>query len=207
MIPKKNTYSDQKTKFTQNRAKPKSSKIKLIFFRGVGPGPRADIKLLSKLLLRMEAFPPLVSHTAGGKTMLWQIRVEPTKDGYGLIIVERGHEGGKVTRDEKVIEEGKNLGKKNETTPLQQAILEARSAWNKKKSGGYEEAVAKGGAGAPSMAASAAPASVAASKKASKSLGVAAAVASLGLSPLPLRLLLLLLLPLPLSPRRLARPR
>jgi ATP-dependent DNA ligase len=128
----------------------------------------------------MEAFPPLVSHTAGGKTMLWQIRVEPTKDGHGLIIVERGHEGGKVTRDEKVIEEGKNLGKKNETTPLQQAILEARSAWNKKKSAGYEEAVAKGGAGAPSMAATA---SVAASKKPSKSLGVAAAIASLVGSP------------------------
>jgi DNA ligase-1 len=115
--------------------------------------------------------------------MLWQIRVEPTKEGHGLIIVERGHEGGKVTRDEKVIEEGKNIGKKNETTPLQQAILEARSAWNKKKSGGYEEAVAKGGAGAPSS--SVAVASVATSKKASKSLGVASAIASLGVSAAP----------------------
>ena len=118
--------------------------------------------------------------------MLWAIRVEPTKEGHGLIIVERGQEGGKVTRDEKVIEEGKNLGKKNETTPVQQAILEARSAWNKKKSAGYEEAVAKGGAGAPSMAAVAAPSSsvaTTAAKKPSKSLGVAAAVASLGVSP------------------------
>ncbi len=36
-----------------------------------------------------------------------------------------------------VISEGKNIGKKNETTPLQQAINEARSAWIKKKESGY----------------------------------------------------------------------
>lgn len=39
--------------------------------------------------------------------------------------------------NEKVITEGKNIGKKNETTPLDQAISEARSAWQKKKDSGY----------------------------------------------------------------------
>jgi len=98
----------------------------------------------------MESFPQLVSHTAGGKTMLWAIRVSGTPEGHGLIEVERGQEGGKVTRDTKTITEGKNLGKKNETTPVQQAMLEARSAWSKKLSAGYEEAKATGGAGGPS---------------------------------------------------------
>ncbi len=40
--------------------------------------------------------------------------------------------------NEKVISSGKNIGKKNETTPVQQAISEAKSAWNKKKDAGYK---------------------------------------------------------------------
>lgn len=45
---------------------------------------------------------------------------------YGLLV-------GKKTECKLTINEGKNKGKKNETTHYQQAILEAKSKWNKKK--------------------------------------------------------------------------
>ena len=100
----------------------------------------------------MADFPPLRGEAKTGKVKHWRVRVQATKEGHGLIITEYGYEGGAVQRDEKVVEEGKNLGKKNETTPLQQAVLEARSVWNKKKASGYVEA-----APAASAAASVAP--------------------------------------------------
>ena len=43
--------------------------------------------------------------------------------------------------NEKTITAGKNIGKKNETTPEQQAASEARSTWDKKKTGGYAESL------------------------------------------------------------------
>lgn len=54
------------------------------------------------------------------------------------IITGYGRLGGK--RQEKVvkIKKGKNIGKANETTPLQQAQLEAESKWLKKKDEGYK---------------------------------------------------------------------
>uniref|UniRef100_A0A6C0ARI8 Polydeoxyribonucleotide synthase [ATP] n=1 Tax=viral metagenome TaxID=1070528 RepID=A0A6C0ARI8_9ZZZZ len=103
----------------------------------------------------MATFPPLINETAGGKTMLWSIKVTKTKEGYGRIEVERGQEGGKVIHEEKIVTEGKNIGKKNETSPLEQAILEARSTMSKKLSAGYVEAKARGGAGGPSLSAAA----------------------------------------------------
>jgi len=100
----------------------------------------------------MADFPPLQGEAKTGKVKQWQVRVQATKEGHGLIITEYGYEGGAIQRDEKVVEEGKNIGKKNETTPLQQAVLEARSVWNKKKASGYVEAEAAGGAGGKSVA-------------------------------------------------------
>jgi hypothetical protein len=101
----------------------------------------------------MADFPPLQGEAKSGKVKLWQISVKAIKEGHGQITVEYGYAGGAVQKDEKVVEEGKNIGKKNETTPLQQAVLEARSLWNKKKAGGYVEAEAEGGAGGKSKAA------------------------------------------------------
>jgi DNA ligase-1 len=95
----------------------------------------------------MADFPLLKGIAKGGKTKLWSVHVKETKEGYGEIVVQYGYEGGASTTDGKVITEGKNLGKKNETTPVQQAVLEARSLWNKKKAGGYVEKSPDGGAG------------------------------------------------------------
>ena len=71
--------------------------------------------------------------------MWWSISVEKTETGLGLIKTQHGYDGGVVTLGEKVITEGKNIGKKNATTPFEQAIVEARSTWNKKVSAGYTE--------------------------------------------------------------------
>ena len=88
----------------------------------------------------MASFEPLTSVSKAGKTMDWSIAVEEIK-GEGVITVTRGYRGGAIQTDTKAVSEGKNLGKKNETTPFQQAILEARATWNKKQAEGYVVAV------------------------------------------------------------------
>ena len=39
--------------------------------------------------------------------------------------------------NEKIISEGKNIGKKNETSPFDQAVSEAKAAWTKKRESNY----------------------------------------------------------------------
>jgi len=87
------------------------------------------------------SFPPLFGDASTGKRKVWQVEVVE-RDGHGVIIVTHGYEDGKQQRNERVISEGKNLGKKNATTPLTQAIAEAQSVWNKKKDSGYGAAAA-----------------------------------------------------------------
>lgn len=84
----------------------------------------------------MSDFPELQGDAQNGKTKMWSIRVFE-RNGMGVIETTYGYVDGKKQVNEKVIAEGKNVGKKNETTPLQQAINEARSAWIKKKESGY----------------------------------------------------------------------
>jgi ATP-dependent DNA ligase len=89
----------------------------------------------------MASFPELHGEAQTGKTKMWSIRVTERDSGTGvmcgIIEVTHGYVDGKKQVNEKIIAEGKNIGKKNETTPLQQAINEARSAWIKKKESGY----------------------------------------------------------------------
>ena len=81
-------------------------------------------------------FPALQGTSVSGKTMLWSISVRKF-DPIAIIITTRGYKDGKMQIDEKTITEGKNIGKKNETTPYQQAVAEAKSAWMKKTESGY----------------------------------------------------------------------
>jgi DNA ligase-1 len=76
---------------------------------------------------------------ARGETRVWRIWVTgtPGKTGEGIIHRKHGMMGGKHTGTTRVIHEGKNLGKKNETTPLEQAIAEAKSIATKKAREGY----------------------------------------------------------------------
>ena len=82
------------------------------------------------------ALPTLYCKSKTGKTQLWNIEVIGA-----TIRVSYGYEGGAVTTNDKTITAGKNIGKKNETTPEQQATSEARSLWDKKKTGGYAESL------------------------------------------------------------------
>jgi len=82
---------------------------------------------------------------------MWNVVVRPAEGTGALVVVTHGYEHGKHQINERLITVGKNIGRKNETTPLQQAISEAEGLWNKKKDAGY----------APSPAPAPAPATVA----------------------------------------------
>ena len=77
-----------------------------------------------------------------GKTKTWEIHVINQGD-YSEIKIRYGYE--KKIETTTRISEGKNLGKKNETSHFQQAISEAQSKWNKKRDHeGYSEVAAQG---------------------------------------------------------------
>lgn len=86
----------------------------------------------------MATFPCLYGEASTGKVKQWTIHVHE-EDNCGVLSIEHGYEGGKLQTIQKVIREGKNLGKKNATTAVQQAVQEARSQWLKKKESGYLE--------------------------------------------------------------------
>jgi hypothetical protein len=73
---------------------------------------------------------------ANGKTKVWSIYVGE-EDGVVYIRTEYGFEDGKKQIQQKNVTEGKNIGKKNETTPLDQAIKDALKAWTTKCENGY----------------------------------------------------------------------
>jgi len=84
----------------------------------------------------MASFPELQGEAQTGKIKSWSIRVLE-RDNAGVIETTHGYVDGKKQVNEKVISVGKNIGKKNETTPLQQAVSEAKASWIKKKESGY----------------------------------------------------------------------
>ena len=93
-------------------------------------------------------FPRLFTKSKAGKTQIWQIEVIQQGQA-ALIRVSYGYEGGTTVVNDTEITKGKNIGRKNETTPYEQALLDAKSAWDKKIMGGYAETVEK--AQVPSM--------------------------------------------------------
>ncbi len=86
----------------------------------------------------MSTFPVLFGDSSHGKRKMWSVAVV-ARDSTGVIITTHGYEDGKKVVNERIVSVGKNVGKKNETTPLQQAIQEAESLWNKKRDSGYVE--------------------------------------------------------------------
>ena len=95
----------------------------------------------------MAEFPLLIGDSSTGKAKLWQIKVKvsastptsPQEPARVVLSVTHGYKDGKMQVNEKIISTGKNIGRENETTPLQQAIQDARTQWLKKKDSGYTE--------------------------------------------------------------------
>ena len=91
--------------------------------------------------------PRLYKKTSTGAIQFWEIRVAQgtglaERHGAHAIVTTFGQlDTGKPQRTIDEIWEGKNVGKKNETTPKQQAEAEAISKWEKQKKKGYVESI------------------------------------------------------------------
>jgi len=76
-----------------------------------------------------------------GKIRSWEIQAIGGK-GHAVIITTAGLLDGAKTKTEVEVTAGKNIGRSNETTPLQQAVAEAQATWDSKIRSGYVEDVA-----------------------------------------------------------------
>lgn len=82
--------------------------------------------------------PRLFKLEANGDLRQWDIAVKVRDDGTATIRVDHGKVDGKLQQKLEHITSGKNLGKKNATTPVQQAMLEAHATWTiKQRRKGY----------------------------------------------------------------------
>lgn len=96
----------------------------------------------------MKCFPTLYKKTSTGAIQFWTIAALTSFDGervrYDVAAIrtnygQLGTENPQETIDH--IFEGKNIGKKNETSPYEQAGAEAQAKWEKQKKKGYVESI------------------------------------------------------------------
>lgn len=86
--------------------------------------------------------PTLYKKTSTGAIQMWEILSGKSEDGRGFTMTIYGKYGSdKLQKASEWINQGKNIGKANETTPEQQATIEAKSQWEKKKKKGYVESI------------------------------------------------------------------
>lgn len=92
----------------------------------------------------MFTLPTLYKKTNTGAVQQWTVSVDCNPDHSTAYDVHTiyGQVGGAMTPTSDTVFEGKNLGKKNATTPMQQAQLQAQQTWDKKKKQGYVEDMA-----------------------------------------------------------------
>jgi len=81
-------------------------------------------------------FPKLYQISITGKIKTWSIQAMDSY-GVGIIIINTSYEDSKVSETIRSVVVGKNIGKSNETTPVEQAEKEARSEWKKMYNNGY----------------------------------------------------------------------
>ena len=91
----------------------------------------------------MKQFPTLYKFASSGKTQQWEILAKERGDGSAFYLTAYGQVGGSIQSTQIEIKKGKNVGKKNETSPYQQAVSEAESKWKKKQDKGYSPGVPK----------------------------------------------------------------
>ena len=87
-------------------------------------------------------FNTLYGRAVNGKIKEWTVSVQKNSDSLSIIKILNGYIDGKKAESKKEINTGKNIGKKNETTPYEQAVNEATRKWlNKKEKEGYIEEI------------------------------------------------------------------
>ncbi len=84
--------------------------------------------------------PTLYKLSSTNQLMQWDVEVFGTNDGYGHVVTKYGYHGSEnIQSQTDTVKLGKNAGKKNETTPQQQAIVQANQLHKKKAKEGYCE--------------------------------------------------------------------
>lgn len=86
-------------------------------------------------------YPTLYGLASTGKVKEWRVWVELSESGMPQIVVEHGYQDGAKQKTAKVIKQGKNRGRSNETSAWQQAVSQAESTWKKKKDSNYRESI------------------------------------------------------------------
>ena len=90
----------------------------------------------------VKQFQKLYSVTTNGKKVKqWMVAVFDQGDGTALLVRASGYIDQKITHAEKIISKGKNIGKANETTPIEQAIKLAASMQQKQLDKGHTTSV------------------------------------------------------------------
>jgi len=86
----------------------------------------------------VDTFPTLYGTSSKGVIKVWEISVQKHSNA-PVIMIRHGQLDGKIQESPETIREGKNTGKANETTPYEQALLEAESKWKKQHDKNYTE--------------------------------------------------------------------
>jgi DNA ligase-1 len=81
----------------------------------------------------MTTFQTLYGVEKNGKVKLWNAVVEENADGTATATIEYGQIDGKKQTAVRNYTEGKNIGRKNETTPYAQCVQETERKWKDKK--------------------------------------------------------------------------
>jgi ATP-dependent DNA ligase len=82
--------------------------------------------------MQEQTFETLYGVDKGNKIKEWSIKVINNGD-HSVILTTYGQLTGKKVDSSQIVSSGKNIGKKNETTHYEQAIMDAQSKWKKKR--------------------------------------------------------------------------
>ena len=94
----------------------------------------------------IDRLPMLYGIEKNGKIKTWEANIylkgANAQTSHAFATIEHGQQDGKKQLTVRDYTEGKNIGKKNETTPLEQCIAETRRKWlDKKEKESYQETV------------------------------------------------------------------
>jgi len=88
----------------------------------------------------LKQFPTLYETDSKGNLKEWTVSAV-VEGNVHFILTRYGRKGGKLISNKRIVKEGKNFGKANETSVSEQTIKEAESKFNKKKKMGHFEKV------------------------------------------------------------------